>query len=356
MTSSYDSMNEQTQKLEVALKYTHGDMDRAKLMVSGKLQDVVVVKGKFISPEQKLSGAFLGFVNVEEEYISAIRSLTSQGDSLFSKLRVFDEWKSIYKSLLAYGKDSGGNLSGDLNEAILREFIEGDVFPDVKDKNLDYLSNAMHDFIKNYTEDSKAKCQIELEETNSMEVDFIGIDIMNPESDSPEVVSGETGSEKPVDAQQSEFQSIIDEIEAKAQAIVEGNSVLSPVKGKFVNEISNGEKIYVNLSGKDSVSQKILDAYKARDHEGKPMPILGRVVEIVPNEGQGVVIYVLVAKGIYAKIIEEENVKLQTESSQVNKGGGVKPASSKERQGLGVAAYLVFVVVILGLIVILTFF
>ncbi len=352
-SSSYDSMNEKTQKLEVALKYTHGDMEKAKMMVSGKYQDIVLIKGKYISPEQNESGVFLGFINIEDEYISAIRSLSSSGDSLFSKIRIFDDWRNLYKSLLAYGKDSGGQTSMDFNDAILTEFIGRDVFPDAKSKNLDYLSTVMQDFVKKQMQDGSAKCQIELEETNSMEVEVSGIDIMNPASDGQGEQGGDVSGGQTSDKPKSAFETIIEGIESRAQFIVEGKSVLSPVKGKFVNEISQGEKIYVSLSGKDGVSSKIIDAYKARDHEGNPLPILGRIVEMVPNEGQGYIIYVLVAKGIYAKIIEEENVKLQTESSQAMKAQS-KNQAEKEKKGIGIFAYLIFVMVILGLIVILT--
>jgi hypothetical protein len=84
-----------------------------------------------------------------------------------------------------------------------------------------------------------------------------------------------------------------------------------------------GERILVSLTAGDPVSERIIDAYKARDHEGKPLPVVGRIVEIVPNEeSKGVILYVLVAKGIYAKIIEEEPVRIQTEMTQIAASNG----------------------------------
>ena len=79
------------------------------------------------------------------------------------------------------------------------------------------------------------------------------------------------------------------------------------MRGKSIGEITTGERILVSMTSGDMVSERIIDAYKARDHEGKPLPVVGRIVEIVSNEeGKGVILYVLVAKGIFAKIIEEE--------------------------------------------------
>jgi hypothetical protein len=77
MSKQYEAMGEKAKKIETALKFTDGDMEKAKLMASGKLQDVVVIKGKFVDPQKNISGILLAFVNIADEYISAIRSVQS---------------------------------------------------------------------------------------------------------------------------------------------------------------------------------------------------------------------------------------------------------------------------------------
>ncbi len=346
--NSYDTVNEKTQRIEIALKYTRGDLDRAKLMVSGKLEDIVVVKGKFYLPLDDKSGVFLVFVNVENTYVAASKSLVSNGDNLFTKIRIFDDWSALFNSILAYGKDSEG-VSSDLDSVIQHEFLAGNIFSDVREKNLDYISNFVQDIIRGYFQDSDAKSQIELEETNSVEVDLHGIEIVDP-GDGGAAASPD--SKEGARVNESAFEETLREIESEAQAIVEGHSVLSPVKGKFLEEISPGDKIYVSLSGEDGLTEKIIDAYKARDHEGNPLPVTGRVVHIVPNEGQGYVLYVLVAKGIYAKMVEEENVKLRTEIPQ-KAGKTAETQENKQKFSRGLWMYLVFVVFIISLIVVL---
>ena len=131
--------------------------------------------------------------------------------------------------------------------------------------------------------------------------------------------------------------------------------MLSPVKGKHISEIQSGERILVVLSAKDAMSDRIIDAYKARGEDGQPLPIVGRVIEKVANEeGRGYIIYTLVAKGIYAKIVEEESVKIQTELTKASMEGN--ETESEDPYKNKVFSYLIyglFILLIIAIIVIL---
>jgi len=187
-----------------------------------------------------------------------------------------------------------------------------------------------------------------------MDMELAGIDVMVPSTEEEEKAEDKSPEKK---APQTALEKKLDEIESKASFIVEGKCVLSPVKGKYINEIAQGEKIHVVLPGKDELSEKIIDAYKARDHEGRPLPVAGKVMEKVFIEGGGVVLYVLVAKGIYAKIVEEDNVKIQTEITQSKK---TEKKSEKEEADdhriMNIFIYIIFALMIVGLIVIITMF
>jgi len=354
MSKQYEAIGDKARKIETALKYTDGDMEKAKLMASGKLHDVVVIKGKFVDPQKNISGIFLAFVNIVNEYISAIKTVESSTTGVFTIIRVFDDWKFLYNNLMAYESGPDAVDSSKLNADLLDGFIRTDIFPDVQSMNLDYLAVSIQDMVKTSLESDKIKCQIELEKTSSMEVELAGIDVMVPSSEEEEEQKHEEKvSEKK--APQSEFDKKLDEIESKASFIVEGKCVLSPVKGRYINEIADGEKMFVILPGKDELSEKIIDAYKARDHEGRPLPVAGRVVEKVHIDGGGLVLYVLVAKGIYAKIVEEENVKVQTDLTKKKSSEKKSEAEDKDAHPLmNVFVYIIFVLMIIGLIVIIT--
>ena len=80
---------------------------------------------------------------------------------------------------------------------------------------------------------------------------------------------------------------------------------------------------------------------------------MGRVVEKIPNETtKGYVLYVLVAKGIYAKIIEEEIVKIQTELSAISSESDDSDSQTGGNKVFNWILYVVFAVLIIALIVI----
>lgn len=354
MAANEKTIGEKAKRIEIALKYTGGDMEKAKIMASGNLNDVTAIKGKFIIPEQKCSGIFLAYFNTVGEYIAAINSAVVSNDSIFSRIRIFDDWKSLYKNMTAYQKGTDIIDSQKLDSDLMESFIKTDVFPDVQKQNLDYLSSSIPDMIKESFKSTNIKCQIDLEQTSSLELVLSGVEILVPfTEEEPREGQQAAPAEETKIIPDSAFGKKLAEIESKAQFVVEGCCVLSPVKGKIITEISPGERIYVVLPSKDSVSQKILDAYKARNSEGNPLPIVGRVVEKIPYEiTKGYVLYVLIAKGIYAKIIEEEIVKIQTELTAISSESDNPDSQSGGNKIFNWALYVVFAVLIIALIVI----
>ncbi|MCL2156270.1 MAG: hypothetical protein FWH53_11440, partial [Leptospirales bacterium] len=356
MSNNQESITEKTKRIDIALKYTNGDMDKAKLMAMGSMLDVIVIKGKFIVEDQDMSGAFLIFFNFIDEYISAIKTQIESNDTIFHKTRIFDTWGIIYKYFLSNinGKDilSSEKLDGD----IFNSFVQLGVFPHIQKESIENLSPILLNILKESFESLSINCQIEFEKTNSLELELAGIDVMVPANKS--IGDDKESSEaKIIYDPDSLFGKKITEIESQAQFIVNGSLVISPVRGKLISEIEQDERIYVLLTGKDSISQKILDTYKSRDTEGNPRPFIGKVVSIIPNEAnKGYIIYVIVAKGIYARIVEEENLRIQTELSAVDiKSEDEANAKKKKkliRRFIYLIMYGIFVLLVLALIVV----
>lgn len=354
MANQQVNISEKAKRIETALRFTNGDMEKAKLMASGNLSDITIIKGKFIIADQEISGFFMAFFNIIDEYIAAIKSVVVSNNSIFPRIRIFDEWKSHYKNMLAYEKGSDNVDSEKFNTDLLESFIRTDVFPDVQKENLDYLSSSLPDILKTSFGSSSVKCQLDLEKTSSLELVLMGIPLMIPEEDDEKTeAAAETPAAETKPVPDSAFAKKLAEIESKAQFIVEGCCVLSPVRGKLITDITPGERIYVVLPSKDSVSQRIIDAYKARNSEGNPLPVVGRIVEKVPNENtKGFILYVLVAKGIYAKIIEEENMKIQTELTAVAQKNEIESENSSHARILNWGLYALFISLIIALIII----
>jgi hypothetical protein len=355
MSNNQETITEKTKKIDIALKYTNGDMDKAKLMAMGSMLDVIVIKGKFIVEDQGKSGVFLIFFNFIDEYISAIKTLIESNDTLFSKTRIFDNWSIIHKNVLSYINEKNILSSEKLNEDLFNSFVQPDVFTHVQKESIDNLSPVLINILKENFESLNIHCQIEFEKTNSIELELAGIDVMVPDNKSIEDHKESSEAEMIFDPD-SPFGKKIRKIESQAQFIVDGSLVISPVRGKLISEFEQDEKVYVLLTGQDQISAKILDTYKSRDLEGNPRPFIGKVVSVIHNEvNKGYIIYIIVAKGIYARIIEEENLRIQTELSVIDvKGDDEANAKRKNliKKIIYIAMYGIFVLLVLALIVV----
>jgi hypothetical protein len=353
MGQQNETLNEKAKRIEISLKYTNGDIDKAKQMSSGSLQDVVVIKGKFAVADKNTSGLILGFVNVVAEYISSINVAMFDNTRVYASARVFDSWKNLYRNLVAYQSADDSMNPEKLVNDLLASFIEKDIFPDAQNKNLDRISDSIQDMLEKSTGSDKVKSQFDIEMASSLDLELAGVEIMLP---GPAEPAPESETASPQQSQpDSAFRKKLDAIEENASYIIEAVCVLSPVKGKHIGEIQPGERIMVSLSPKDPMSERIVDAYKARGKDGQPLPVVGRVIEKVPNEeGRGCIIYALVAKGIYAKIVEEESVKIQTEFTKASMEGAetIEEDPHKSRI-LTYVIYGLFAVLIIAIIVIL---
>ncbi len=313
MSEQFNSLEEKSRHIEISLKYTNKDMDKAKAMAAGQLQDIIVVKGKFVVHSKNNSGMFYAFFNSMFEYIASIDSIIFSTPHYFEKIRIFDEWKTLSADIRSYRQKNEAINSVEFTGYLLDAFINRDIFPHVQDKRIDQLTKIVNEIIADSFNDKNVQSQVEIEQTSSLNMELAGIQIDVPGGIE---VQGAPETEKNVSASQSsELDQRLEKIESEADYIVSGQVIVSPIKGKYIHDIEPGDKIKIMLPGFDAVSQKILKALNAYDKDGNKLPIKGRVKAKVPVE-KGCIVYALVAKGIVAKIIEEEDVKIQMDAPE----------------------------------------
>lgn len=335
MTEQFDSLGEKTKQVDMAMKYTRGDILKAKEMVSGQYLDIMVVKGRFIVESRGLCGVFLAYFNYIQEYIANVTCIMSSKSTLFEKTRVFDDWKSLSKDLQAFKESSDIVDSQNFTYFLIDSFVGYDVFPDVQEQNLDELAKTVTEIISKSFNIDAVKCQIDLEPTSSLAMELAGVKIDLPGAEGQEL--------KDIVAEDDR----ITMIENDAKYIIDGTAVLSPVKGKNVSDLVAGDKIRVILTGKDMVSEKILRLLNAYDSDGARLAITGRIKAKVPFEKGGYILYALVAKGVLAKIFEEENVKLLLDQPQDEFSG---EKTQFDNRLLYVIAAVVGLVILCGII------
>ncbi len=351
MSEKFESLGEQTQRINIALKHTDGDMEKAREMASGKYYDIKVVKGKFLAENSNQSGLFLTFFNIIQEYIPSSESVLTGETTLYNRVRIFDDWKSLFKDMKKYREEPDVIPDSDLGYFLVESMISHDVFPDVLEGRLENLTGSMQRILQEHYETKKLQLTLEMEDSSSLEMELLDVPMEDMTTGENEAEEEDPESMKEDTPEVSQEDEVISRIEDEANYIVEGKSIVSPVKGRFLSDIAVGEKMKVLLNGSDGVSKKILNVLNAYSEEGQVLPIKGRVKEKIAYNQGGYIFYVLVAKGILAKLVEEENVKILMDSPVIEE-------QDMEEQGSPafiLLGALLFVLIVTGVVLLLIF-
>jgi len=333
--SNFDSLNEQTRLINIALKYTNGDMDKARMMVSGQYNDVAVIKGRLTMETIETYGVFFIFLNQAGRYLMNLNSLLSEQLTIYERAPLFNNWKNFYREFgkLVQQQDESSIGSYEFNNHFANSLEGYNIFEDVEEDNLEDTSEIIREIIAKYFNNNSVQVQIAIDRTNSLTVELENIPIETPQT-SP--AKEERTAEMPL----GELDQKMNEVESQAEYIINGNVIVSPVKGKYVNDIKMGEKISVVLTDKDSVSIKVAKMFNALTDEREYLPIKARLKAKIPMEGGGYILYGLVAKNVLVKIIEEENVKIEMEKVE-----------KKLTENANESKLILYVAMLLGLVV-----
>jgi uncharacterized OB-fold protein len=101
--------------------------------------------------------------------------------------------------------------------------------------------------------------------------------------------------------------------------ILKASFILSPIKGKDITKLQVGDRVRLNIIDKNPKAVGVAKAFNAYDEANqKFLPINARIRQIEKVEGKGTEVYALLAKGILAHIIEEEeNIKVAMDPNYV---------------------------------------
>lgn len=309
--NQFNSLGETTKNINIALKYTNGDIEKARKMVTGQWNDVVVTKGRF-SVGNHTFGIFLFFYNKENRYIMNINSLLSKSKSLHDKISINDNWKFFYSKF----KDFVNLESPPENDSVssyeftrhLIDSLKGyEIYDYIAESNLELSTDALIEIIAKLFNREEVNCQIEFEQTSSLVLELSQIPVEEPPS-SKEQADG-TGI--------SAEEKLMAKIESEAMHVIDGRVIVAPVKGKYIKDIQQGDKIKVLFTNEeDSIAAKVASAQKAITDEGEMLPVKARIKAKIPLKEGGFMLYGVVAKNILARIVEEENVKIEMDVPQ----------------------------------------
>ncbi len=305
LRSAVDTLSEHTKKLEIAKYYTHGNFENAKKMVSGSYKDLYAIKGKFSS--SSVYGAFLIFYNIVYFQITDYYGIISHSfdvDDIKTNVdwRIFED--EITKNLEKHEHDDvlGSHMKESVAAGLTMQF--GTELKKLLEHNDQIGVNHMFQKL----------CQDKLGFPNlKISVDFNHISSLDMELYStsskkltPDELKGVEREEEKINDIEKMEDDTDDPLGGKnVKLVLEGTLILAPIKGKEISSLSVGDRVKLNLIGKNPKAISLAKAFKAYE-DGKMLPIAGRIVSIKKLPAGGYKIFVVVAKGIFIKIEEEE--------------------------------------------------
>jgi hypothetical protein len=303
--SQYGSLSEQARMVNIAAKYTGGDIEKARLMVAGQNNDAVAVKGKFSVISADKFGIFILFVNLPGKFLMSINDLVVGSRAGIEKARIFDHWKQYYTGFTEIAKREGVGAAGsyELSNHLANSMNGYNLYSGIEAGDLEGVTTALTEILIKYFGINDVECQVELEKTSSLAIELEGIPLEQAGEVLPEQKS------PGADTAKGKFH----DIESQADYIVDAKVIISPVRGKSIQTLRPGDSFKVQLLNKDEISMRVAEVLKAVTEEGDILPIKGRLKAKFPDTG-GTVMYAYIAKNVLARIVEEENVRIEVDT------------------------------------------
>ncbi len=321
------------EKLQAVLKYAGNDQERAKKIMSGDLKDIRVVNGSFAIPAVDIYSQFQMFFSIENEDLMNISLVLFNDPELYEKINIEESWKLFHTKLKQNMETDTVQDSTDIMSH-LAESIEGyQMIFDVQDKDAESVQLTINEIVQKSYSVNEVTSTVYMSDISTLDMVENNIPIGKiPKKKSEVKTEGVSAEEK-------------SELENQAQFTVDSSLLISPVSGKYIQEIIPGDLLKVVMNSKNEVTEKIAKALNALDEDGNFKPVKGRVKEITPLSGGGYRIYCLIAKGILARIIEEENIKAELFIPEDNKQADKSKQKSTQVRLLVYGAAFVFVLI-----------
>ncbi len=328
MKNATSKLEEQSKKHKIALYYMGGDEERARQMEEGKILDLYVVKGNFSS--SSLNGAFLVFL--ESTYFKFVHGFTVLLKTYeLEELKTSRDWRSFEKELVEVDSrvESDKTLSNQVRDSMGAALTIQEITSLCKKFSSSDSIGINSDFKKIITDAAglqNVKLQIDYEKISSLSMELHSLTSIKLTNAQLAAFSRDSKDSN----ENIDIETVDDPLVGRdVKLVLKGTLVLSPIKGKHIGSLVEGDRILVSIVDSNPKAAEVLKAFKAYDEEGNISPIPGRV--IASSKENGYIVHVIVAKGIYVKIFEEEeNIKVALDPVYSSSEGGESPEEVKK--------------------------
>lgn len=346
--NAYSSLGDQAKKIDIALHYVGGDMDKAKKMVANSYLDAIAVKGKFSS--SSLYGVFLLFFNKVYNTLEHALFAVSP-DYQIESINNREDWKIFEKEIMnARNSSAASRVNNDFADKFHKGFtiaFSRDLAKLIDKNDSTQIIYVFQRFMQESTELKRIEVDIELQKISSLQMEL--------ESISSKKINLKKKSEQSEDDAATKIAPESGDPEVGingVKLILPAALVLSPIKGKHISLITAGDKIMVSIVEHSSQAIEIAKAFNAYNEEQKRIdPLPARVKSAVYVDGVGYKIFAIIAKGIIAKILEEEgNIKVALDPAFQ---ATLEPEETKNSSSLPMIIGLVTAIVLMLIFVVL---
>jgi hypothetical protein len=354
LDSAVNSLSEQTGKINIALHYAGGDMEKAKAMVAGSYKDVYVLKARFAS--STLHGAFLVFYN--GIYNKLIDSLVLVVSTYMTKtIDTATDWKIFEKDILEVL--STGEHDTHFETLVKNRFYDGfnlsfcaELTRFLQSDNGIAVERALQKLTQFILNVQRIDIKVDSQHISSLDMETYSASSkkIDPSSlrkqEEPREAAPAPGQEAPEE---------VSEGQEGVKLIMNCALMLSPIKGKDIARIEPGDRIRVSIADSNPKCISVAKALNAYE-DGELRPITARVKSIKPNPGGGYTIFGIVARGIYARIVEEEaNIKVALDPAYELARAGVQD-EGKPNLGVILGLSVIFIVIIAAIVALVLYF
>jgi Domain of unknown function (DUF4899) len=348
LDNAVNSLSEQTKKINIALFFTGNDMDKAKQMVAGAYKDIFVLKMKFTS--SSVYGAMITFLNTAS-FRLVDSFLVVSNDYLIANIDNNLDWKNFEKEITnARSNMQDFRLVTEIKDKIDRGFISPvctNIIKLVEKGDHIQLSHALQKFVQECTGLQRVDISVEIQKISSLEMELESTSTRKIDTKAVEPQKKEEDEEIIVEKNPEDD----DEIKPGKngiRAVIRSSLILSPIKGKNINELKLGDRVLISLIDHNDTNKSIAKAFKAYDEaEGRILPIPARIKSLKYIDGTGYKIFVVIAKGVVGQIIEEEkNIKVALDPAVLIQEDTEKVQGSKAGLTVIVALFVVIIVLV----------
>ncbi len=304
----------------IALYYTGGDEHCAREMLEGKYRDLYIIKVVFQS--SSLSGAILIFYNIKHLKLVDVGAYVT-GGIMSTRPDPAALWWEFEKTVVALIREGEQDniLARTLRDGIARSFTKSfiaDLNRFLENEDEISLNRLVQKVVQDALSIQRMEMKVIATNTTSLEMELKSIttrkiDVHDLETKKLDA----SGQAKPLD--ESTARNVPRVGVDGVKLILQSSFILSPIKGKDINKLQVGDRVRINITDKNPKAVAVAKAFNAFDEQNqKFLPVNARIRQIEKVEGRGIEAYALLAKGIFAHIIEEEeNIKVAMDPNYV---------------------------------------